>query len=200
MAPNIETFCDKAAAASFEASSTRTELAAKLGLSKQADFVDPRQEAATQIYGELKGEELATWRKYLPRRYSKNSHGGCGCWDWRSYDSSLVPLECLESIVQAEGLGVFHDIQIWAPHRGADDVFVVGVIYGDISRSHKDARYFPIARWGAGTSWAAARERNKATSRKDTRNMALGIVASLVAIALFVWFLTSVVMSPMPKP
>lgn len=156
----------------------RRELAAKLGLNRQREFVEPRPDDAARVFGEITGKEREVWVKFLPTAYRRSAG------HWANYRFDVVPAEVLEEIDTADRMGVFHDLEIWTPewfqqhHR---DPMVVGVIYPRLPMNRANARFFPIVRWGE--SLKPFEEIVEAIKLRISRREALQIAGTMVFVS-----------------
>lgn len=84
-------------------------------------------------YPELLGEELTTWRKYLPMR---REVGNFYLW----FNSETIPGPVVTEIEKAKNATrLFDRIEVWSR---AEDPMAVGII------GKETPRYFSIVRWG----------------------------------------------------
>lgn len=134
----------------------RQQKLAELGFDSLVSYrrTSAQLDSARMLYPQLLGDELETWRRFLPTEASISRY---------TYDE--VPDDALDAIKDAQEMQLFDRIEIWTPqgNRLSDrlrahygrvrdamsalsdglDPMAVGVIdYND------ESHYFPITRWG----------------------------------------------------
>lgn len=152
------------------------QLAEDLGLKVPDDTRSHYADDAARVFGELTGEELATWQRFLPTSHSMEDG------DWVDYEFDVPPLAVLEEISTAKSMGIFHDIEIWTP-EGQKDPMAVGVIHMSPARLRDQARFFPIVRWGESLM---PFEEIQAIVKKLRRGDMIGeAIALMIVLAIF---------------